>query len=639
LDTWGGQFEDIAANLKRLHDYGVLGAAVIIHDWQRSGYDNALPAHVPANEKLGGEPAMKQLVATARQLGYDIALHENYVDYYPNYEGFNLSEVALDSQSNRVNAWFNPGTKIQSFAVQPHAILPLAHRESAQIRERYQPNADYLDVHSAVPPWFHVDYRAGAEGAGSYLPVWEAHRQLWAFERATYGGPVLGEGCNHWFWSGLLDGVEAQFGDGWRAEAGRSAPLLVDFDLLKIHPLQFNHGMGYYERWWGTATWGWLPPMEVLDQYRMQEIIFGHAGFLGGATYANLPMAWLEHHLVSPVTTRYATARPVKIEYQVHEQWVDGSAAAKAGVWNRVRVTYDNGLVVAANQSADSLREGGRDLPPYGWSAQGAGVTAWTALCQGVIADFAETADSIFANARPAADWNQSGIHRIRPTVSGFHPAGDRAFALGYQWQVGETLPRDYGCFVHFVRGDEILIQDDHGLPRATSTWQVGNVIADGPRTIHLPANLPDGDYGVRIGLYLPDAPRLALQGKNDGQDRIQLGTLHVREQGKAITFDPTAQEADGEEDLYQHRLNLEGKVLDFGAVRTDGSVLVRREGSEWVLRSLPRTRSFTVELSAARFGNPSAMRCVGGAAASVAPEDHGGWWQIKLNGAAEYRW
>jgi hypothetical protein len=639
LDTWGGRFENIATNLMRLHDYGLRGCAVIIHDWQRSGYDNALPAHVPANEKLGGEPAMKQLVAVARQLGFDIALHENYVDYYPNYEGFNESEVALDSQGKRVNAWFNPGTKIQSFAVQPHAILPLAHRESAQIRERYQPNADYLDVHSAVPPWFHVDYRPGAEGAGSYQPVWAAHRQLWAFERATYGGPVLGEGCNHWFWSGLLDGVEAQFGDGWQAGAGRTAPLMVDFDLLKIHPLQFNHGMGYYERWWSAATWGSQPPMEVLDQYRMQEIIFGHAGFLGGSTYANVPLAWLEHHLVSPVTARYAAARPTAIEYQIHDRWVDGTQAAKAGVWNRVRVSYENGLVVTANQATNVLREGGLVLPQYGWSAQGAGVTAWTALCQDVIADFAETADSTLANARPAADWNQSGIHRLRPTVADFRPTGDRAFAFQYQWQVGETLPHDYQCFVHFVSGDNIVFQNDHTLPRGTSTWQVGDVVPDGPHEIHLPAGLPDGAYGVRIGLYQPDDGRLALQGRNDGQDRIQLGTLQVREQGRKITFDPVTPAAGTDDDLYEHRLNTAGKVLDFGDVRTDGSVLLRREAGEWVLRPWPRTRNFLVKLSATRFGQPAQVHCVGGATASVTPEADGGWWQVKLNGAAEYRW
>lgn len=638
LDIWGGQFAEIARNLENLHDYGLDHCVAILHDWQRSGYDNALPAHVPANAQLGGDEGMKHLVATAKRLGYDLALHENYVDYYPNYEGFNPDEVALDSSSNRVQAWFNPGTKIQSFAVQPHAILTLAHQQSSQIHERYQPNADYLDVHSAVPPWFHVDFRAGAAGAATFQPVQTAHRQLWAYERATEGGPVLGEGANHWFWSGWLDGVEAQFGVGWPGQAGQTAPLMVDFDLLKMHPLQFNHGMGYYERWWGTPTWGARPPMEVLDQYRMQEVSYGHAGFLGASTWANVPLAWLEHHLLSPVTARYATARPVKIEYQINGRWGEGTQAAQSGTWNRVRVIYENGLTVTANADRESLREGNVSLPQFGWLASGAGVTAWTALLAGVIADYARTADSTFANARAVSVWNQSGLHYIHPEVAEFHQTGNRAFTVSYAWQVGETLPRDYLCFVHFVSGDKILFQHDHALPRPTSTWKLGETLRDGPHDLRLPDSLPDGDYALRVGLHLPEVGRLTLQGPNDGQDRIQAGTLHVREGGKELAWESESNTS-SQDDRYQHRLNLTGKRLDFGDVRTDGSVLLRREAGEWVLRALPRTGDFFVELSAARFGRPASVRCVEGTAPAVAPTIKEDWWQLNLNGAREYRW
>ena len=639
LDIWGGRFNDIARHLTTLHDYGLDHCVAIIHDWQRSGYDNALPAHVPANEKLGGEPEMKNLVSTAKHFGYDIALHENYVDYYPNYEGFDPADVALDSNSNRVKAWYNSGTKIQSFGVQPHAILRLAGHESPLIHEHYEPNADYLDVHSAVPPWFHVDYRAGADDAGMFRPVWAAHRQLWAFTRETYGGPVFGEGANHWYWSGLLDGVEAQFGAGWPGNAGRSAPLMVDFDLLKIHPLQFNHGMGYYERWWSAPTWGSLPPMEVLDQYRMQEVIYGHAGFLGGATWANLPFAWLEHHLLSPVTARYGTAMPTNIEYQVDHRWTDSTAAAKAGAWNRVRVSYDNGLVVTANQETNSLREGDQVLPQFGWLAQGAGVTAWTALIQDVVADYARTADTTFANARAVSDWNQNGIHQIHPAVAGFQPAGNRAFVLNYEWNVGEHLSRDYQCFVHFVRNDNIVFQNDHALPRPTSTWQMGEKLPDGPHQIRLADNVPDGDYSVRIGLFQADAGRLRLRGHSDGEDRICAGTLHVRDQGRSLQFDAEAPEPGPADNPYLRRLNVAGKVLNFGDVRTDGSVLVRREGGEWVLQTLPRARAFVVELNSTRFGQPTIVRCVEGATPTLTPPAQAGWWQLKLNGAREYRW
>jgi len=71
--------------------------------------------------------------------------------------------------------------------------------------------------------------------------------------------------------------------------------------------------MGYYSRWWPaslTRPIGLDPRPCVLDRYRMQEVAYGHAGFLDSSVYANVPLAWLEHHLLSPVMARYALARP-----------------------------------------------------------------------------------------------------------------------------------------------------------------------------------------------------------------------------------------------------------------------------------------------------------------------------------------
>jgi hypothetical protein len=163
--------------------------------------------------------------------------------------------------------------------------------------------------------------------------------------------------------------------------------------------------------------------------------------------------------------------------------------------------------------------------------------------------------------------------------------------------------------------------------------------LRDGPHDIRLPDGLPDGDYGLRIGLFQPNAGRLALQGRDDGQARIRSGTVRVRDGGQNITFEPESPVTGNADDIYQHRLNTGDKVLDFGDLRTNGSVLVRREDGEWVLRALPRLRDFFIELSARRFSRPASVRCVGGSASTVAPQVSGDWWQLKLNGAREYRW
>jgi len=492
LDIWGGQFTDIAAKLQNLADYGIDKCAVIIHDWQRSGYDNALPAHVPASKALGGEAGIKTLVNTARRLGYRIALHENYVDYYPNYEHFDQNDITLDSQGERQTAWYNEWTKIQSFAVKPNAMLRLAETQSPEIDRRYHTNASFLDVNSSVVPWWHIDQNAREAGAGMLRHRLEVNRRLWQFERDTHNGPILGEGDAHWYWSGLLDGVEAQVRYG--VDAGINTPMMVDFDLLKIHPLQFNHGMGYYERW--NPNHENKPTYQLLDQYRMQEVAFGHAGFLGttltGETglpvWADLPSAWLEHNLLVPVMERYACAKVVSIKYRINGDWVDNTAAVKAQDWGRVEVKYNNGLTITAC-NADGMHAGKYELPKFGWSATGAGVTAFTALLDDSLVDYAETERAIFANVRT-------------------------------------------------------------------------------PKT----------------------------GGKSQ-------------------------------------------KIIDFGSVRTNGSIMIKREAKTWTLRTLHRDNHFTIELDSKRFPPPVKVKSIGGKSETAEIKTTADHWSITPNGAKEYVW
>ena len=630
LDIWGGSFPSIQAHLHALAASGLGPAAAILHDWQRDGYDNGLPAHVPANPKLGGDPAMVILVKEAQTDGIEVALHENYVDYYPNFEGFKDADIARAPDGGRVRAWYNPGTKTQSFAVKPSRILPLAQTQGPEIVRRYGSAACYLDVNSAVPPWFHVDADSGQPGAGEFKTVRDAHRALWTYERGLHHGPVFGEGNNHWYWSGDLDGVEAQFGQGWHDGAGTSAPLLVDFDLLKIHPLEFNHGMGYYERWWAHGPDARRGLLSLLDQYRMQEAAYGHQGFLGGEAWHDPALVWLETHLMRPLTVRTALAGPVAIDYFNGRRWLDTTAAAKSDApdaWSRVRIRYGSGLTVWANGGASPLRVGGGTLPPNGWLASGAGLTAGTTLRSGVVSDMAETGDSVFVNARPASDWEMTGTVRVRPTVAGFTPTGPRSFRASYQWAVGQALAADCSCFVHFVQPsatddrEGIRFQQDHALAQPTSHWKPGGMVSDGPWDITVPADAAPGDYLWTVGLSAPGGGRLALLGKSDAQNRIILGTLHVAPDG--LTFTPIPPDAAPP----AAPVNQSGRVLDFGAVRTNGSAFLRREGPDWTLRPFPRDRPFTLELSDAKFGHPAATWVVGG------------WWRLPLTGAAMYRW
>jgi hypothetical protein len=85
LDIWTPDFKQIEQGLTELGSYGITDCAAIVHIWQHAGYDNALPQHFPANEAMGGDAGLRAAVNAGKANGCMMALHENYVDYYPNY--------------------------------------------------------------------------------------------------------------------------------------------------------------------------------------------------------------------------------------------------------------------------------------------------------------------------------------------------------------------------------------------------------------------------------------------------------------------------------------------------------------------------------------------------------------------------
>lgn len=84
-------------------------------------------------------------------------------------------------------------------------------------------------------------------------------------------------------------------------------------------------------------------------------------------------------------------------------------------------------------------------------------------------------------------------------------PRPGDTLSMLFTWQVLERLEEDYTLFVHVVDlNGRIRAQRDEppaGGGRPTSTWQPGDELR-GMHTIHLPGDMPTGDYWVQVGLY-----------------------------------------------------------------------------------------------------------------------------------------
>jgi hypothetical protein len=123
------------------------------------------------------------------------------------------------------------------------------------------------------------------------------------------------------------------------------------------------------------------------------------------------------------------------------------------------------------------------------------------------------------------------------------------------------------------------------------------------------------------------------LDGQDDGTFRYVLGRLSVRDSGNQLAFTPSPPPAPS-----APRWNVSGKVIDFGTLRTDGSVYLVREGNAWVLRPLNRSRAFTVEIDRRKIPVPQTVQAIGGSDERVKPVA-GDYWKLPLNGASQYRW
>lgn len=98
------------------------------------------------------------------------------------------------------------------------------------------------------------------------------------------------------------------------------------------------------------------------------------------------------------------------------------------------------------------------------------------------------------------------------------------------QWQAGQPPPRDFTVFVHLLAADGARVAQSDAyptwlFPQPTSQWPLHQPVVD-VHTLALPADLPPGQYTLRVGLY--DAQTLQRLARPDGSDYVQLGQVHI---------------------------------------------------------------------------------------------------------------
>jgi hypothetical protein len=358
----------------------------------------------------GGDQALAEYIRAVKALGYRYALYTDYVLTTPVEAQWSEDDVARAADGRWLRNWY-----------QAFQLTPL---QSWRRAETYAPliaalgnDASYCDQHTSGPPWNRTDYDARKPLAGRFRPVIDAYAAVFAAERRAYRGPVFSEGNHHWLLAGLCDGNYAQF-----HPADRPAyryPLLVDFDVRKIHPLEMDLGMGWQQAY-GLAG-DFDSTGAAIDRLIMATLAFGHAGLLyapgnvsGQYAGTDDPLGdrkWVAlrtYFMTQQAQVRYLLQPVDRIEYHDGEGYLETAAAISSGALERSRlhVVYRTGLQVWANGGFDGVWavDVGADkvvLPPSGYAVYQQGhVFEHSSLVAGRRVDLAVTPAYVFADAR-----------------------------------------------------------------------------------------------------------------------------------------------------------------------------------------------------------------------------------------------
>lgn len=588
FDLWGGRCDKTTDELRRAFRYGLTDAMVIWHNWQRWGYDYRLPDIFPPNPQFGTLGELQGLIRTCKQSGVIFALHDNYIDFYPDADGFSYDQrICFNSPGRPQRAWINESRHAQSYRYRSDQLEPFLQRNLRLIRDQLAPTGYFIDVWSSAGPY---DYWTtdGRFFTSKFTRDTWGEQFAWIRDFLGGGSPQISE-SGHDQLIGWLDGAQTNHlrvdkpvpGPlGWCVWNIRCADAeRTPWSDAAHHDRFILHGAGYPGRYEG----GLDPRLHGItsDDYIATEVLTGHPAMVAQPFSRDVVRKyWLLHHLGRALALR-TIQRVEFVGGDLHRQVVRWSGdSASADVW--------------VNRGQSDWTVEGVTLPQYGFLARAHAKDnrmdeASIARRDGLIVETARSTDDLYVNGRAPS----GGPLPIRLTVKEFRYLGNRQFSFSLAWKADESIPAGWSPFFHIVDGNgDIAFQASH-RPGVFATAQRGEFSSSARGSI--PQTVKPGQaFELRFGIYHPgDGQRLALAAGDDGTHRVRLGTIRLEGEGNDLR-NARWSPIEPQPDLLLARQNPAGKPIDFGPIITADGCRLTHDSTSLEITPLPQPAGHT---------------------------------------------
>ena len=400
-ESWGPQdYEREQERSKRLRAYGIEMLTQCNHEitWRDGG--ESFTFRTSAAPGKGGDEALQRYVQAQRSLGWRSGLYTNYTDYAPVNEFWNVDMVMRRPNGDLATAWPRCYSPKALFAVEMDRKL------APVIQKKFNTNAAYTDVHTAVAPWDRTDYDARIPGAGTFAATFYAYGELLLHDQDVYDGHCWSEGNHQWLYAGLCTG---NYGLAYSNLRLWQYPYLPHFDLLKMHPLGVDIGVPWTAEFFKGKD-GWNKPentVSSIDQFIAATIAYGHIGWLVEEAHG-IRQTCRSYYMLQQLQSRYVMLKPQEIRYGGEKGLLTSSEALAGGQWkeSRLFIRYPNSLQIWVNGNGEKAWEVTRDgvkrvLPPYGWLAvQGNEFFECSEILDGKRYDRVSAPDYVFLDGR-----------------------------------------------------------------------------------------------------------------------------------------------------------------------------------------------------------------------------------------------